>query len=56
MKQASPDGTFVDMATIEAIDKFAEEYPITKAEFNQMKCPCPRGDKDEKCDGFGKGR
>jgi len=49
MKQANPDGNFVDMPTIEAIDKFAEEYPITEVEFNQMKCPC------KKCNGFGNG-
>lgn len=47
MKQSNADGTFVDMATIEAIDKFAEEYPITEAEFNQMKCIC------KKCKVFG---
>lgn len=62
MNQANADGTFVDMVTIEAIDKFAEEYPITDTEFNQMVCPCTSyKDKEpkilgDKCSGFGKGR
>jgi len=62
MKQSNADGTFVDMSTIEAIDKFEDEYPITEAEFEQMKCPCTDYRKkepkilDNECSGFGKGR
>lgn len=47
MKQTNPDGTFVDMPTIEAIDKFGGEYPITSEDFKNMKCPC------KKCEGYG---
>lgn len=43
MKSAAPTGK-VDAATMQAIDDFADKYPI---DFEKLKCPCG------KCEGFG---
>jgi hypothetical protein len=45
MKMQTPTG-IVDGATMAAIDKLADDYPIN---FNQLKCPCGT------CGGFGQG-
>jgi hypothetical protein len=46
MKMATPTG-LVDRATMEAIDKFADEFSI---DFNALKCRCGT------CKGFGQGK
>lgn len=45
MEMPQPTG-IADRATVKAIDRFADEYPI---DFKALKCPCG------KCGGFGKG-
>ena len=46
MKMATPTG-LADRATFEAIDKFADQFPI---DFNALKCRCGT------CKGFGQGK
>ena len=46
MKLPAPTG-IVDRATLQAIDAFADRYPI---DFNALKCPCGQ------CGGFGRGQ
>jgi len=46
MRLTSPTG-IVDRATFQAIDKFAQRFPI---DFQALRCPCGN------CDGFGQGK
>ena len=46
MKMGQPSGV-ADRATLQAIDRFADEHPI---DFDKLKCPC------KECNGFGNGR
>jgi hypothetical protein len=46
MVMAAPTG-IVDRATMQAIDKFADEYPL---DFKALKCAC------KKCGGYGQGK
>ncbi|MBE0622810.1 MAG: peptidoglycan-binding protein [Burkholderiales bacterium] len=46
MKMAVPSGV-VDRATMQAIDKFADDFPL---DFKALKCPC------KKCGGYGQGQ